>query len=797
MVMQVLMNISKCIFLLIVWFHSLVVSAQKKEVAFQIENRGKDFIIDLIHATVDSVNYEKKIENDSVFTIRVDAQKHHFKLSYIGYSPWHLVLEVREDTSVICSFKPDVQTLNEVVVNTGSLFDRTRPEMGMQKISIEEMNKIPVLLGEIDIQRGLQTLPGVSSVGEGANGLNIRGGNVDQNLLLLDGNPIYNPTHLFGLFSVIPGEAIRSIDLYKGSVPVRFGGRAASVINIQSKEPSLQNIQMDGGLGLIASKLSLSAPLIKSKLGLFIAGRGSLTSGISKKIESLNRYQGSFSEVYTKMLFQPNQRNKLTFSYYGTTDHTTFYGINLNSEGNSAGSSEVSFSINNLALTWNRAFKNNSLFLNMAINQAEFKPLVRSPDSLITIQVENVIRKPRLSVEVIKFWSNQNEITFGGETGYNFIQPGIYSQNNEPIRSLTEERSLESALFFSWKMPPISKLNADIGLRYSIFNNLGPYIRREYVNGDFPLEEEALTLQSYGKGKVFNTYQGLEPRITISYLLNKEASFKASYTVNRQYIQIIANNTTPLPISRWKTSDTFTKPQVSSQYAMGYYQEIGSGNLQLSAEAYFRKTHNITDVKMGSDFLMKSFVETELLQGVNKSYGLEFMLSKRVGNTIFVTNYTYNRSLNRITGNSLFTEINNGQWYASNMDRPHSLNANIKIQQSPIHHFSFAFTFSSGRPFTAPENLVRLEERVVPVYGNRNNERIPAYHRLDFGWTINNPSRRGKKYRGNWSFNVYNLYAHKNIYSVFFNNESGSVQAYRLSVFASAIPSLSYNFIIR
>ncbi|UBM58689.1 TonB-dependent receptor plug domain-containing protein [Marinilongibacter aquaticus] len=771
--------------------------AQTWAISFDVDNQEEHFDTNLVNVSVDSVSMPVSSRRNSTITITLNAGQHKVELTHVGYISLTFDLTIQADTSISCMFNPQNTALNEVRVFAQNPFDVRTPEMGIQKISIEEINKLPVLMGEVDIQRGLQTLAGVSSVGEGANGLNIRGGNVDQNLLVLDGNPIYNPTHLFGLFSAIPGEAIRSVKLYKGSVPVQYGGRTASVIDVITKEPDLNHSSIEGGLGLIASKLSIITPIIKNKLGILVTARSTLASNLSKQFKNLENYQGRFSELYGRIKFQPNTLNKLLLSYYGTTDHVTFKGLSINSEGNSALDSKISFTVQNLSLAWHTAFKDNRQFLNASVTSATYKPSIISPDSSLTIQIDNIILKQNSKIEYIKVSESLGQFNIGGEVGLNYISPGTYYQDGSLVSSLAKEKSRESALFMSWQFSPTPKVNADLGFRYSLFNNLGSTKFRTYNDNSNPSDNTVIALNQIAEGKIFNTYHGLEPRISLAYLLSEKSSLKASYTVNRQYIQIAANNTTPLPISRWKTADKFLKPQISSQYSLGYYKNFEESNLSVSIETYFKRTKNYIDIKMGSDFLMKEFVETELLQGQNRAYGLEFMLKKDLGNSIFSINYTYSRSLNRVRGNSFLNQINGGNWFASNIDRPHCFNANIKIQQSPIHHFSFAFTFSSGRPFTAPENLIRLENRVVPVYGSRNTERIPAYHRLDFAWTINNPSQKKGKYRGSWSFNVYNLYAHKNIYSVFFNNRIGSVQAYRLSVFASAIPSLSYNFKIK
>lgn len=781
------------IFLLI----GLACSAQMQKVVFEVLNPIYEINPDLVSIKVDNVPVNKVRVDSTRFSVSLYRGKYSIVLTYVGFSPIEKTIYLLNDVKVQCEFKSQANSLEEVTISQNRLTDIDRPIIGLQKISIKELSKIPVLMGEIDIQRGLQTLPGVSSVGEGANGLNIRGGSSDQNLLLLEGTPIYNPTHIFGLFSVVPSEAIGSIELYKGAIPTRYGGRIASVIDLRSKEPSLNQTVIQGGFGLIASKLSIETPIIKDKMSVMLATRASFTGSLLKNFKTLKKFDGGFKELFGKLVLKPNNSNKISLNFFGTTDYTQFVGVALNPEGNNSEDTEVSYKIANFSLRWIHAFKKERIYTNLLITNSVFSPQLESPDPTLTITVSNQIKNQKIAYELVKGLRKDDQLEFGIESQLNQIQPGNYYQNKELVRYLPLEKSLESALYGSYQVALSQRLKSDIGVRYSLFHNLGKATYREYLNSTEPTEETVILQKTAANNTIYNTYGGLEPRVSLAYLLNSQSSIKANYTVSRQYIQIIANNTTPLPVSRWKTSDTHLKPQISSMYSAGYYLNLTEKSTNFSTELYFRQTQNFTDVKMGSDFLLKDYVETELLQGLNRAYGIEAMFSKQFNKSVLTFNYTYSRSYNKMDGATIFSQINQGDWYRSNFDRPHAFNANFKIQESSIHHFSFAFTFASGRPFTAPEGLIRLENKAFPIYKNRNNARIPAYHRLDFSWTIDNPARKKGKYRGSWAFNVYNLYARKNIYSVFFSNKIGSVKSFSISVFATAIPSISYNFIIK
>jgi hypothetical protein len=325
---------------------------------------------------------------------------------------------------------------------------------------------------------------------------------------------------------------------------------------------------------------------------------------------------------------------------------------------------------------------------------------------------------------------------------------------------------------------------------------MGPGSYRTYQEG-FPREELALLDTVFiNKGQVQQSYGGFEPRVGMRYQFDKNKSLKFGYNLMRQYLQVITNTTTPLPTSRWKTSDLYIKPQISSLYTLGYFQELKDNIYEFSVEAYWRQTNNIVDFKPGADFLLQEYPESQLLQGINKSYGLEFMISKKKGEMTGWLNYTYSRSFNKVNegfGPSL--QINQGDWYTANYDRPHSANATVVINQGKHHDFSFNFTYSTGRPFTMPQGFILYQDRSYPFYSLRNNARIPDYHRLDFSWNIYNPSMdENKRWKGNWTFTVYNLYGRKNAYSVFLKNQGTAIKANKLTVFGAPIISLSYNF---
>lgn len=778
-----------CIFLLF----PFLIFAQKKEVTFRFLNETsevnpREVSLILDGESTPKLNYDKRSISTSLFIGLHDCQ-----LSYVGFRAVDIRLDVQSDTLITIFFEEQVNQLEEVNVTSSRLFDR-QPALGIQRISIKELSQTPILMGEIDVQRSLQTLAGVSSLGEGANGLNVRGAGVDQNLLLFDGVPIYNPTHFFGMFSVIPSDAISSIDLYKGVIPARFGGRIASVIDLKGKEPSLTDFSARGGIGLIASRASVEVPIIQNKLGVIVSARSSFTASLLSQLEDLQQYNGRFSEVSGKLLFQPSPSSKFTLNYFGTTDFTRFVGLALNPEINNSEDTEVSYTIQNASATWSTYNDRKQISTNLAVSSAVFRPKLTSPSEALQIEVENIIDNKKVKFDILRDFNARTHASVGFESQLNQISPSEYAENGNVTRRATQERSIESAVYGSFQKDFSEKIKTEFGLRYSYFQNLGGITQRIYEDNSAPTELNVIGEREIPNGEIFNTYGGFEPRVSLAYLLSSRSSLKAGVNVTRQYVQIVTNTATPLPISRWKTSDTFIKPQVGTLYSGGYYFTDDVSRQSFSVEGYYREIQNITEVKMGSNFLLKDNIETELLQGTNRAFGVELLYSKQWAESLLSMNYTYSRSRNQVIGDDLFTTINNGDWYNSNVDRPNSFNANFKVQQSEIHQFSLAFTLTSGRPFTAPEGITRLEDRIYPVYLNRNNDRQPIYHRLDFAWNIENPAQKRGKYQGSWAFNIYNVYGRKNVYSIFFSNRTGALQAYRLAVLGAIIPSISYKF---
>ncbi len=717
---------------------------------------------------------------------------------YVGYVAIRKTLLLKENTETKIFLNKVSNQLDAVIISAKSSQNLKRPILGVSSLNIKTLQKLPTALGETDILRGLQMLPGVSSVGEASNGVNIRGGTTDQNLMLLDDAPIFNPTHMFGLFSAFPSDAVASFDLYKGNVPARFGGRAAAVLDVTLAQPELDKFKMEGGISLVANRLKINTPLIKDKMGLMISARAALNDWmlpiVSKKLKDI---KSNFGDGAAKWFYIINPKNTLTASAYYSYDNFQTEALGTIGDINAV-NTQYEYQTLNFSTKWLYLI-NDKLNIQTSLVSSQYDPIIKLPelDTDNKVRIEQSIDYQKVASN-LNYYKDKHQLEMGLDMTRYVINPGklVPGSSTSVLSIITPiEKGIELGASIEDEITFSKKTTLSVGLRYSSFLKMGPSDELIYEQGQERNEFSLIDTVSYGQGDIAQNYGGFEPRIGFRWLLSKNTSLKFGYNMMRQYLQVVSNTTTPIPTSRWKTSDAYIKPQISNLYTAGYFQELDSKIYEFSLEAYYRFTDNIIDYKSGASFLLQQHPETELLQGVNKSYGVEFMLSKKKGEATGWLNYTWARSFNKVSEGEGFTQqINFGNWYAANYDRPHTVNAALVLNQGEHHDFSFNFTYSTGRPYTSPQGFIRFSDNVYPFYAIRNNARIPDYHRLDFAWNIYNPAMRAKRFKGNWTFTVYNLYGRANAYSIFLRSEGNVAKTYKLTVFGSPIVSLSYNF---
>jgi len=751
------------------------------------------------------VDYRKNLSTDKVdekgnFSIELPIDDHVITIRHVGYETSRTFIKSGvQKLNLNVLLAPTSSQLEEVIV-TSKGYDQTirQPILGSLQINIKTLEKLPSAFGELDILRSLQMLPGVSSVGEASNGVNIRGGTTDQTLILLDDTPIFNPTHMFGLFSVIPPNTVNSLDLYKGNVPARFGGRIASVLDIATKNPSLDKFRISGGISLISNRLMVDVPVIKGKLGIYVAGRGAFNDFILPKLDKrLNNIRAKFGELSAKSFYRVNEKNTVTVMGYYSND---FFKTDLLTNLPNVVGTDTYYKhlTTNAMVRWLHVISPR-LNLQTSVIYAQYSPEIGTKEKA----TENVVRLESSVLQKqgksnLNYQSETHKIETGligtrYEIRPGTLEPGMSSSVNY-ITTPTEKAN-ELAWYLDDEIKITPALAMSFGLRYSYFMAVGKSTIRNYISGQPRDDFSVIDSTTYGVGKISKSYGGLEPRLGLSYLLNDQISLKFGYNLMRQYIQVVSNTATPIPTSRWKTSDTHIKPQISNLFTAGIYKTFTDNIYEMTVEGYYRLSNNMIDYKPGADFLLQKYPETQLIQGKNKSYGVEVMLSKKKGQMKGWANYTFARSLNKTDQGTLIELVNRGDWYAANYDKPHNFNASMDITVDSHNSFGFTFAYSTGRPYSEPIGFINYQNNIYPFYDRRNNKRIPDYHRLDFAWNIYNPSMKNRRWQGHWTFSVYNLYARKNAYSVFFKTENTVTKSYQLNIFAAPIVTVAYNFV--
>ena len=583
------------------------------------------------------------------YYLRIPQDDYVVKVSFVGYKPYRKFIKLDKNFMLDVILEDVTKQLEEVIVSSISTRSNIlTPSLGVSLLSIKGIKKIPAMMGEVDILRSLQTLPGVSSVGEGANGLNIRGGAVDQNLIFIDDTPIFNPTHLFGLFSVFASDAIRELELYKGGIPARFGGRTASVLDIKMIEPSLDKFKFEGGIGPISNRIMVEIPLIKNKLSILAAGRVSFNDFWFKAFapDNLKNTRANFYDIANKVFYKPNAQNTIALSTYFSQD---FYRVDslFSLENVIAKQTDFRYGHANASLKWNHYF-NPKTSLEILGAVSNYKTVTESPDSVNRIELKNNIQYRNFKLNLDRTLNERHRANFGFNAVQYDLSPGILNKDIiSKISSieLAKERSVELSLHADDEFKVNEKLTVQYGLRYTQFLNLGTSEIRKYQDGE---PKSSVTLISSEKKEgIAKTYGGFEPRITAVYVFNAFTSMKFGYNRMQQFLNLITNNTTPLPTSRWKISDENILPQISDFVSLGYFKTWNDNVWEASLETYYRDTKNTIDYVSGANLQLNPTIETQLLQGRGRSYGTELMISKKKGELTGWVSYTLQGHLNK------------------------------------------------------------------------------------------------------------------------------------------------------
>lgn len=744
--------------------------------------------------------YVKELAKGSVsdqngyFSIRLPRGNYHLIISYLGFKNLEQQIALTSNKNLNLTMQADDQTLDEVVITQNNkAVAIKKPQMSTNSLTAEDIKKIPVALGEADPLKSLLSLPGVTSAGEMSSGFNVRGGASDQNLILLDGAPIYNDSHMFGFFSVFNADAIHSLGLYKGGIPAQFGGRVSSVLDVKQQTGDYQNFHANGGIGLISSRLMLEGPIQKEKSSFSIAGRTSYAHLFLKLSD--NKNTAKFYDINTKLNYKLNENNSLHFSGYLGNDvfdlSNFFYTIYGNTMGN---------------LSWKHRFSEN-INTNLTAFYSDYTFNLKLTNQ--NFEWDNAIKSYGLAYDWKHFITDNLQLNYGLAATYYDFNPGTLKPENTDsqfnYKQLDRKYALEPSLYLDVTHTLSEKLNLRYGLRYSAFYRFGAqevatYLNNQPVvyNSTYHIYEEATPTGSvfYKKGEQISSFNHLEPRVSLSYAVNDNQSFKASYNRMAQYLHLLSNTQSPMPMNIWTPSGPFIKPQLLDQYAIGYFRNFSDKKYSLEAEWFYKNVQNRIDYIDGADLLANNNIERVILNGKARAYGMELLLRKNTGKLTGWIAYTLSRAEQKTKGNTPNDPgIANGDWYLSPYDKMHDLSIMTSYALNKKWTLSANFTLQSGQPVTFPNGYYEFADLHIPNYASRNENKLPAYHHLDIAATYTPKPNKNKGWQSSWTFSIYNLYNRKNATSIRFttNEDTGYNEARRLSIFG-ILPSISYNF---
>jgi hypothetical protein len=717
-------------------------------------------------------------------------------VSYMGFDDITKEIVLNSDQNLNIDITESSNQLSEVIIRAEDSEDINlrKPQMSVSKLNVATIKQMPAVLGEVDIIKSIQLLPGVTNNGEGSSGFNVRGGSVDQNLVLLDETIIYNTSHLLGFFSIFNSDAIKDIKLYKGNIPARFGGRASSVLDVRQKDGNNKRFALTGGIGTVSTRLAIEGPIVKDRSSFLVAGRGSYAHLFLKLSEELKENSAYFYDLNLKANFEINEQNQLFLSGYFGRDVFKFSDSFNSSYGNS--------SVN---LRWNHVF-NDKIFSNLSVNYSkyDYQLEINAFEFDWISQIDNYNLKYALSYYI----NNDIKLDFGINAIHYLFNPGIISPTTENsginYLKLDQKTAIEGGIYAGAEHRITPNLSLQYGLRYSNFARLGGQSIVAYENDQPVVYNEVLGIYergtpigttSYDKSDVINSFGNLEPRFAVAYELNDHSSVKAGYSRVAQYIHLISNTTSVTPLDVWAPSGPYIEPQLSNQYAVGYFRKFRDNNYSVEIEAYYKDIENRIDYIDGSDLIGNNTIETEILSGESKAYGLEFLVRKNKGNFTGWFAYTLAKSEQRTPGgNAGGPGINDGEWYYTPYDRTHDLSFTGTYRLNDKWRFSANVIYQTGRPVTYPDGQYEYEGLSIASYSDRNSNRLPAYHRIDVS-AILVPGKPNRKWKGEWVFGIYNIYNRRNAASISFsqNRETGLNEATRTAIFG-IVPSVTYNF---
>ncbi len=728
------------------------------------------------------------------YSITLPQGEYEVIYSGLGLATKRITLLLDQDITQNVSLETDAEQLDEVVISADVERVSIRAsQMSVNTLSSSTIKKIPVLLGEADVVKSLLLLPGVTNAGEGASGFNVRGGAVDQNLILLDEATIFNSSHLFGFFSVFNPDAIKDVKLFKGGIPSRYGGRVSSVLEIFQKEGNSKELKLTGGIGAVASRLLLEGPIVKDKSSFLVGGRSSYAHLFLPLFNIDNR--AYFYDLNTKLSYRLNENNSIFLSGYFGRDLFSINDSFVNTYGNAVGN-----------FRWNHIFSD-KLFSNLSLIYSDY--FYGLELDFVGFEWNSGIQNFNLKYDLKHYLTNTLQINYGINNIYYSFNPGKIKPNS-PDSGILEEQLIkkyanEAAAYVDIEQKINSHLSVEYGLRVSHFIRFGQEEFNRYPNGNpvefdpFLLiyqEAEPSEVINPGRSEQLASFTNLEPRISAAYSFNDDTSIKASYTRLSQYLHLISNTSSPTPLDVWTPSGPYVEPQLLDQYAFGFFRNLWDGDFTLETEVFYKDIQNRIDYIDGANLIANNAIEQVILNGQARAYGLEVLLRKNTGKLQGWLAYTLSKSEQRTPGRTAGEiGINNGAWYNTAYDKPHDISIYANYEINKKWSINSNFVYQTGRPTNYPIGQFEFQELVIPYFGLRNLERLPDYHRIDISATLTPTKNKGRKWQSEWVFSIYNAYNRKNAASINFrqNVDTGVNEAIRTSIFG-IVPSVTYNF---
>ncbi|HXB95847.1 MAG TPA: TonB-dependent receptor [Puia sp.] len=722
------------------------------------------------------------------FSLTLPKGRHVILITDAGMKDTRRPIILYSDGKLDIDMQDAVTTLKAVIVSAEKTSNTQSVHMGVSRLNIKTIKQVPVVFGEADVLRVVLTLPGVTSVGEASNGINVRGGSTDQNLILFDDATIYNPSHLFGFFSAFNPDVVKGIELYKSAIPEKYGGRLSSVLDVSMLDGNSKKWSGVAGIGPLTSKFSIEGPLNKDKTSIVAAVRTTYSDWLLNLLPASSGYNNSSANFYDanlRITHVLNPNNTIYVMGYLSSDQ-----FNLDND------TTYKYKNKNVNIKWKHIFNNKSYALFTAgLDRYEYS-VSDSHDSVNAFNLGFSINQSYFRAEFSYAPSNRHSISYGLNSIYYKLDPGSYSPVGEASKVVNtivpSEQGLESALYLGDQYTVSPRLSVSAGLRYSIFNYLGPHDVYNYVPG-LPREVSTITDTSvYNKGKVIKTYSAPEIRLSARYTLSETESIKFSFNTLQQYIHMLSNTVAISPTDIWKLSDPHIKPQQGEQISLGYYRNFKANTIEASVEVYYKRIRNYLDYKSGASLILNPHIETDVLTTKGKAYGAEFLLKKLTGRLNGWLSYTYSRTFLKQDDPLAGELINNGNYYPASFDKPHNLNFIGNFRFTHRYSLSTNVVYSTGRPITLPLAVFSLGGSAGLYYSDRNQYRIPDYFRIDLSVIIDGNHRLKQSTHNFWTFGVYNLTGRKNPYSVYFVQENGQIKGYQLSIFGTLIPFATY-----